>query len=191
MKCAVGQSNTSQAECHDLPDRRWTDTRQGARDPSCNQRRAQRCGGKQRSTAGKNRNSPEIAWASIPTDAAGRTRARFLDCPPAGDGRHRHDPERQFFGPGFHPGDYVFTFATDALRIRTRSDSGSTASPRRPWSRAFPSMGHYATHTQRRPECWRESENHQRAAHRTHRSTCARGHQPIVYSSLMTKIIGK
>jgi len=32
------------AECHDLPHRRWTDTRQGARDPSCNQRRAQRCG---------------------------------------------------------------------------------------------------------------------------------------------------
>src|SRR6478609_8286252 len=33
VKCAVGQSNTSQAECHDLPDRRWTDTRQGACDP--------------------------------------------------------------------------------------------------------------------------------------------------------------
>ena len=106
---------------------------------------------------------------SDPDGSAGRTRARFLDCPPADDGRHRHDPERQFFGPGYHPGDYVFTFVTDALRIRTRSDSGSTASPRRPWSRAFPSMGHYATHTQRRPEDWRESENRQRAHRAKHR----------------------
>ena len=134
------------AECHDLPDRRWTDPAKGLAIHPCNQRRAQRCGGKQRSTARQNRSSPEIAWAAIPTDAAGRTRARFLDCPPAGDGRHRHDPERQFFGPGYHPGDYMFTLVTDALRIRTRSDSGSTASPRRPWSRAFPSMRHYATH---------------------------------------------
>jgi hypothetical protein len=84
-------------------------------------------------------------------------------------------PERQFFGPGYHPGHYVFTFVTDALRIRTRSDSGSTASPRRPWSRAFPSMGHYATHTQRRPEGWRESENHQRADRAKHR------HYPVAH----------
>jgi len=43
-----------------------------------------------------------------------------------GTWRNRHDPERQFFGPDYHPGNYVFTLVTDALRIRTRSDSGST-----------------------------------------------------------------
>jgi hypothetical protein len=60
-----------------------------------------------------------------------------------GTWRNRHDPERQFFGPGYHPGDYVFALLTDALRIRTRSDSGSTVSPRRHFLR-----WHYATHTQ-------------------------------------------
>jgi hypothetical protein len=135
-------------------------------------------------------------------------------------------------------GDYVFTLVTDALRIRTRSDSGSTVSPRRLQSRAFPSMALRHSHAtgRLRPEGGRESENHQRAhlakhrrfpvahrdntaaeqaeasqprrgwsnqcqrgglnhrgfdAHRARGSTCGVGTQPIVYSSLMTKILGK
>ena len=77
-----------------------------------------------------------------------------------GTWRNRHDPERQFFGPDYHPGNYVFTLVTDALRIRTRSDSGSTVSPRRLRSRTFPSMALRHPHAtgRRRPESWRESE---------------------------------
>ena len=47
-------------------------------------------------------------------------------------------------------GDISNRSKTDALRIRSRSDSGSTASPRWPRSRAFPSMAlrpSYATGT--------------------------------------------
>jgi hypothetical protein len=61
------------AECHDLPtgDGRPYPPR-GLAIHAFNQPRAQRCGGKQRSTARQNRSSPAIAWAAIPPDAARR-----------------------------------------------------------------------------------------------------------------------
>ena len=64
-----------------------------------------------------------------------------------GTWRNRHDPERLFFGPGYHPGEYVFTLVTDALRIRTPSDSGST-SRRGGCGPVHFLRWHYATHTQ-------------------------------------------
>ncbi len=158
----------SAAECHDLPPGDGRTPAKGLAIHPGNQRRAQPYGGKQRSTVRQNRSSPEIAWAAIPTDAAGRTRARFLDCPPADDGRHRHDPGRQFFGPGYHPGDYVFTVVTDDLLIRTRS---AQRFDRLAAAAAVPSMAVHHSHAtgRRRPENWRESENHQRAHRAKHR----------------------
>jgi hypothetical protein len=64
-----------------------------------------------------------------------------------GTWRNRHDPGRQFFGPGYHSDDYVFTFVTDALDIRRRSDSGSTAR-RGGCGPVHFLRSHCATHTQ-------------------------------------------
>jgi hypothetical protein len=60
----------------------------------------------------------------------------------------------QFFGPGYHPGDYAFTLVTDTIRQR------STVSPRRVRYRAFASMALRHSHAtgRLRPENWRESE---------------------------------
>jgi hypothetical protein len=92
----------------------------------------------------------------------------------------------------------MFTLVTDALRIRTRSDSGSTASPRRPWSRAFPSMRHYATHRGTTPLIRNGALNAGVSPKITSERHTAltgapapEGTKPIVYSSLMTKIVGK
>ena len=110
-----------------------------------------------------------VVRGQAPDKAGGKThnadKVICIDLAALGTWRNRHDPERQFFGPDYHPGNYVFTLVTDALRIRTRSDSGSTVSPRRLRSRAFPSMALRHPHAtgQRRPESWRESDNHLRA----------------------------
>ena len=94
---------------------------------------------------GARRGTKQAARPTTPTKSSaliGRPSRR------SAHGGNRHNPERQFFGPDYHPGNYVFTLVTDALRIRTH-DPTAVRPSRRGGCGPVPFLRwHYATHTQ-------------------------------------------